>query len=175
MAKKLLIQTYEECDRKLLELAKVKTFIAKKEAEMNAKIQTVKDKFEQDTSDARAQQQLIESDINQFLLVNKNDFEKQRSKTLNFGTVGFRNHPPKVTQLSRKYSISTSIELLKKIFTGQYLRNKEEINKDEILTDYAQKKLTDEQLAAVGLKIDNDETSYVEVAWDKLEQTEEAA
>lgn len=166
---KLSIVSYEEADKKLLELAQHESFIAKKEAEMNGKINTVKEKFDSETADARAQKQLIETELQAFCSVNKTDFLKQRAKKLLHGIIGFRTNPPKVIQLNKKFTVKTSLELLQKIFEDKYVRSKVEINKDSILTDYSAGSLSDDKLAGVGLRIDQDETFFCEVDWQSID------
>lgn len=166
---KLSIVSYEEADKKLMELSKYESFIAKKEADMNSKIQAVKEKFEAETADSRAQKQLIESDIQAFCTINKADFLKQRAKKLLHGVIGFRTNPPKVIQLNKKFSVKTSLELLRKIFEDKYVRQKEEVNKDAILTDYSSGALSDDKLAGVGLRVDQDETFFCEVDWESIQ------
>ncbi len=169
----LMINSFEEADLKLLELGKHESFIAKKEAEMNAKIQKIKEKFDQETEHARAAKLAIEKDLQTFCLLNKKEFADKRSRKLMHGVIGFRTGTPKVLLLNRKYNWKTVLELLKKVFPGKYVRTKEEPNKDAILADVAQQKLDDQQLAAVGLKVDQDEKFFVEIDWENL--NEEAA
>lgn len=163
------IETYEDVDRQLQLLSKSESFIAKKEAEMNSKIQDVKKRFEEETAEARAQKTMLQSEIEAFCLMNKADFLKQRTVKLIHGSIGFRTNPPKVTLLNRKYNLATAIELLKRVFTGKYLRTKEEIDKETILADYASKQLDDQKLAGVGLKVDQEETFFTEIDWQSIE------
>ena len=163
------LTSYDEVDNALLELGKIEATLAKKEADMNAAIQKVKEKFDTETAEDRAIAADLHNSIEDFCRTNKVDFAKQRTMPLTHGSVGFRNNPPKVVQLSKKYTVKTSIELLKKIFGGKYVRSKEEVNKDLILTDYAGNSLSDEQLAATGLRIDNDETFSIEINWETIQ------
>lgn len=164
-----LIQSFEDVDKKLLELSKHESFIAKKEAAMNEKLQNIKQKFDEETADARAQKTLIEQEIEAFCMQNKSEFLKQRAKKLIHGTIGFRTHTPKVNQLNRKYTVKTTIELLKKIFNTTYIRLKEEIDKEKILSDYSAQVLDDDKLAGVGLRVDQDESFFTEVDWEAIE------
>lgn len=163
-----LIQSFEEADAKLLELSKHESFIAKKEAAMNEKIQNIKQKFDEETADARAQKNLIESEVHSFCLQNKSEFLKQRTRNLIHGTIGFRTNPPKVNQLNKKFTVKTTIEFLKKLFNGKYLRMKEEIDKEKVLADYAAESIDDSQLASVGLRVDQDETFFCEIDWETI-------
>jgi phage host-nuclease inhibitor protein Gam len=162
------IQSFDEVDKKLLELAQHESFIAKKEADMNSRIQSTKQKFDNETADARAQKQLLEQEIHSFCLRNKTEFIKQRAKKLIHGSVGFRTNPPKVNQLNRKYSIKTSLEFLKKLYDGKYVRLKEEVDKEKLLADYSTEVLDDDNLASVGLRVDQDETFYCEIDWETI-------
>jgi len=168
------IKAFEQLDAVLLKLAGFETVIAKQEAAMNGKIQKIRDEFDQATADARKEKIVIEQDIEVFCRSNKVEFEKARSKDFVHGSIGFRFNTPKVGVLNKKYTIKTAMELIKRIFEGKYVRTKEEINKELILADYAEKKIDDEKLAAVGLKIDQDETFYIAIKWDQIEQKDAA-
>lgn len=164
-----MIRTFDEADKTLLEIAKLDSFVTQKEVEMNGRINKIKEKFDEETKQARAEKDMLAEEINGFAQLNKKEFEKQRSRPLTFGIIGFRTTPPKVSQLNRKYSAKTSIELLKKLFTSKYLRTVEEVNKEEILTDYAVNKINDEQLASVGLKVDQEDKFFFELNWEKID------
>jgi phage host-nuclease inhibitor protein Gam len=163
------LSSYDDVDNALLEIGKVESVLAKKEADMNAKIQAVKEKYDNETIEQRTFCDNLKERIEAFCNANKGDFAKQRTMNLTHGTVGFRNNPPKVVQLNKKFTVKTSIELLKKIFGGKYVRAKEEVNKDLILSEYATQVLKDEQLAATGLRIDNDETFNIEINWESIQ------
>jgi len=162
------IKTFEDVDKLLLEVSKHESLIAKKEALMNDKIQKIREKFDEETAEAKTQIDLLKNDLEAFCIIRKEDFSKQRSVNLIHGSVGFRTNPPKVAMLNRKYTMKTALELLKKVFDGRYVRTKEEINKDEILTDYSAKVIDDEKLSAVGLRVDQDETFFYQINWESL-------
>lgn len=163
-----IVNTFEEADAKLLELSKHESFITKKEAAMNEKIQNIKQKFDEETAEARAQKQLIESEVQSFCVKNKAEFLKQRSRKLIHGTIGFRTNPPKVSQLNKKFTVKTTIEFIKKLFNGSYLRLEEKIDKEKILADYANETIDDSKLASIGLRVDQDETFFCEVDWETI-------
>lgn len=171
MAKKtpLILKSFEEVDQALLTLGQKESFIQHAESVLNDTIQQLRDEFEKKTSDARALKAKLESDIEAFCIEHKEQFEKKRSMDLVHGTVSFRTSPPKVAQLNRKYSWSTILELAKKFsWSRSYLRIKEEVDKEAILTDAASKHITDEKLAAIGLKIDQKEDFNIDIKWDSL-------
>ncbi len=170
MAKKqMVIETIEKVDAKLLELGTVKVRISKKEASMNSQMQKIRESFDKETQDDRAKADLIEKEIEQFCMINKMKFDKQRTLELTHGSIGFRTSPPKVNQLSKKYSVATTLELLKRLFP-KYIRTKAEADKETILADYSAKEINDEQLASVGLRVDQDERFVCEPKWEELKE-----
>lgn len=164
---------YNDVNYALKMIAEKKSIIAQKEAEMNVKINNIKEQYAEDTKEDQREADNLLADVEAFCIKNKADFEKTRSRVLSFGTVGYRNTPPKVGILSRKYSLKTAVELAKKIFKKKYIRTKEELDKDQILADYAAKVIDDTKLASVGLKIDNTEVFFCEINWEALEPATE--
>ena len=164
------IQNFEDVNKTLLEIAKKDSFITKKEVEMNEKLNKIKNGFDDDVKEVRAQKQLLEQEVEGFCKVNKEEFGKLKSMALLFGTVFFRTTPPKVTQLNKKYSVVTTIELAKKLFKQKFIREKAELDKEAILTSYAAKEINDEKLAAIGLKIDQEEKFGYEINWETLKE-----
>ncbi len=162
------IVSYDDVNLCLLDIGKAESKVAKKEAEMNQKIQLIKDKYDTETQEDRDLIADYKKRVEAFCNANKGDFIKQRSQVMNHGAIGFRNNPPKVVQLSKKWTVKSSLEFLKKLFDGKYVRSKDEVNKDQILADYAANVLNDSKLAAAGLRIDNDETFFIEINWDSL-------
>lgn len=163
------LKTFEEVDSSLYELAQIESKLAKKEALMNEKIQKIKDQYDEETAQERAAKLSITQDVEGYLILNKSEFDKIRTKKLVHGTVGFRYGTPKVLNLSKKYSTKTVLELAKKLFKTKYVRQKEELNKDAILADYASGKLDDSKVASFGARIDKGETVVINIDWESLE------
>ena len=162
------IISFDQVSDQLSALAIWKNKIAEKEVAMNKTIDAVKKRFDKQTRDLREEIKSAEEDIEAFCLKNKGDFEKARSKDFPHGIIGFRNNPPKVEVVNRKYTLKTAIELIKRVYEQKYLRVKEELNKDEILADYANKKIDDSALAGVGLRVNQDESFYIDTIAESL-------
>lgn len=163
-----MIKTYEELENALKEYAINDTALAKKEAEMNQRINKIKEEFEEKTKELRYVIDTTAGEIEAFCNKNKSDFDKSRSKEYQFGTVGFRTSPPKVAILNRKYNTETVLELIKRVFKKAYIRVKEDLDKEAILADYAGKKIDDGKLASVGLKIDQDEQFFITAKYEEI-------
>lgn len=159
-----------DVDDQLKKIAKLELTVCDKETVMNEKIQNLKAKYEADTMTQRSQLNELRKELEAFCLLNKNDFSTSKTKKYLFGEVSFRTNPPKVMQLNKKYSVQTSLELIKRLFKNQFVRQKEEIDKESILAAYSSKSLDDQQLAGVGLKIDQEETFQYKIYWEAFEK-----
>jgi phage host-nuclease inhibitor protein Gam len=172
MAKKAVtgipVKSWEEVEKLLLEYAKLESFLTETEADMNRELQNIRDKFAKVTANQTARYNQIKTDIQQYALTQKSEFDKTRSREFPFAKVGFRYGKPKVALLNRKYNWEIVIELIKKLFGGEYIRQKEELNKEVILSNYAEGKITDQQIAGCGVKIEQDESFFIDLKWDNF-------
>lgn len=163
------IHSFDECDGTILRIADCEQELAKAEAEMNEKIQIVRDEFEKKTNVTRAMKEGLSSELERFCVTNKDAFEKSRSKNFIHGTVGFRSTPPKTAPLNRKYKWETILELIKRFpWASKFIRTKEDVDKEAILASYASKEVDDQKLAAIGLKIDQQEKFFIDIKWEEI-------
>lgn len=168
------ITNFEELDQALLELGKAKAELQKQEAAMNEEIQQITDKYSESTAEISGTVATIEDSIEAFCGKNKGEFDETRSRVLNHGKVGFRTNPPSVKQLNKKWKVESSISFAKKLFGKKYLREKTELDKAAILADYAAEKLHDEDLAGMGLRVEQEETFTVEANWVEIKSVKAA-
>lgn len=103
---------------------------------------------------------------------NPEEFGKKKSIVFAHGIVGFRTGTPKLKTLTRK-TWDTVLATLKGLaFGAAYIRIKEEIDKERILSDYAQDALVDSDLTTLGVRVVQEESFFVE---PKLEEVAQAA
>jgi phage host-nuclease inhibitor protein Gam len=170
MAKlKTTLVTWEDVDQALLKIGKALTYVQKEEAEMNRKLQEVRNKYESNTSEKIIEIASAEIDIESWCELNKNQFETVRSKELTHGTVGFRITPSKVSTLNRKYTWATVLELMKKFkWAAKFIRTKEEPDKELLLKSISAGEVDDVKLAAIGLKVNKQDKFGYDIKWDTL-------
>jgi len=166
----LPIKSWDDVQSQLLEYAKLESFLAESEADLNAELQSVRDKYAKITGTQSARYNQIKGDIQAYCLTQKSEFEAQRSKDFPYAKLGFRYGKHKVSLLNRKYNWDIVIELVKKLFGGTYIRQKEELSKEAILSSYAEGKLTDQQVAGLGVKIEQEESFFIDLKWDELKE-----
>ncbi len=163
------IKDFNDVSIVLAEIAKAKTKISKAEAEMNEAINAIKKKYDNQTATSREIVTLLSADVEAFCKMNKAEFEKKRSKEFAHGVIGFRNTPPKVVAHSRKFTIAIILGHLKNLMP-QFVRTKEEIDKEAVLAEYTAKTVDDKTLAAVGLRVDNEELFYLDIKEESLQE-----
>lgn len=108
---------------------------------------------------------------------NPEEFPKDRkSIDMVHGTVGFRTGTPKLKTLFRKTWEAVK-ETLKAFGLIQFVRGKEEVDKEKIIAAYQAKEIGDNDLKKVGVAVVQDETFFVEPKLEELTSrtTQEAA
>lgn len=154
------IHSWDEADATLQRIAVLKSQIEERIAEYNAEEQKRRLIITQLNAPLEAEIAYLESGLKAFCENNRHDFGKLKSKELSHGTVGFRLSPPKVAT-KKGFTFSSALELIKRsIWKTEFIRTKEEIDKEAILLAYNRENatLSKEELAELGLEIKQDET-----------------
>ena len=93
---------------------------------------------------------------------NPQEFTQRKSVEFAAGLVGFRTGTPKLKPL-RKATWDAILEAMRGIKRlAGYIRTKEEINKEQIIADYAQGVLIAGDLEIGGMKVVQEESFYIE-------------
>jgi len=98
---------------------------------------------------------------------NKEQFAKQRSRELNWGTVGYRKTPPALKPLS-KWTWQKVLAKLKETGRKDFIAVKESIDKEAI----GKAKLASEDLSIYGMKMESKDEFWFETKHDSLKETE---
>jgi phage host-nuclease inhibitor protein Gam len=98
-------------------------------------------------------------------------FPEKKSLDLLLATVGFEMTPPRVEKISRKDTFgNVAMRLADLMWGDDYIRYPDpEVNKEKLLSDRAI--LSPEQLAQVGVKIEQDENFFIRPKSEVAEQT----
>ncbi len=163
------IVTFDDANQTLLELGKIEATLQDKEAELNGKIQELRDKFDLATAEHVQIKEMLSAQLEKFALNNKNEFEKERSRELLHGEIGFRFSPPKISVLNRKYNFGGALEILERLKWGKdYVRTKKEIDKEALLAAYSAKEIDDTKLANAGLRVESNEKFFYNIFWERF-------
>jgi len=170
------IESWQQCDEALSSLIVADALRRRLEAERDADIQRIRDTYEKDDpaqpgklsiERLAAQTKALRTAIEQWAFGHRNDFGDSRTRDLSDGTIQLRLGNPSVRLLSRKWTWETVLEGIKaaaargrKLVAG-WIRVKEEIEKPAILLAYRDGKATPEDLAGLGLRIDQAENVII--------------
>lgn len=170
------IESFEDVEKAMYELALIETNLAAEEAAMNKEIAVIQNAYAEKTAKKAGEAARLNDEIEAFCKKNKDTFDSPRSLINTHGKIGFRTNPPKVVQLNKKWKVESTLAFIKELFGGKkYLRTKPEIDKEAILADYAKEKINDSDLAGVGLRVDQEETFFIEINWDSIKKQTKAA
>ncbi len=121
---------------KIAELGRQERTRAKIEVEMNNSITRIKQRYEEEVEPVNKAIKTLTSGINAYCEVHRDELtDNGKVKTVNLpsGTIAWRKCPPSV----RLTKPDIVIELLKKKGLSRFVRIKEEVNKDMILSEQA--------------------------------------
>ncbi|MBL7997457.1 MAG: host-nuclease inhibitor Gam family protein [Candidatus Kapabacteria bacterium] len=150
--KKSNITSWEDCKAHLAKAAVLDAEIAKETADYNAQEQELRKLFEQGIAERNATKQMLEKEIELFCKENADVFTNERTLDLVHGTVGFKHTTPAVTLIAGIQE-EGALNLLRKHEADEFIRTKEEINRDAIKIAYAAGNLTADELELYGLRI----------------------
>lgn len=117
--------------RKIGDLLRLKL---RKEADMNDKIASITQQYQPEFETYQEQIDLLQTGVQAYCEAHRGELTnggKTKSANLITGEVMWRQKPPSV----RIKAVDTVIETLKRLGLGKFVRTKEELNKEAILTE----------------------------------------
>ncbi len=151
----------DDCTRAMGELLAVTIEVEVLVAERDLAVAQASKKFETRLDDAWARKGAVSASLEAYYYGHVLEIEADGKKSLQLanGVMGRRDNPPALKPLNRKW---TWAAILQAVTTGlgmSYLRTREpELDRDKLKT------LPNEKLRDFGMKVESDETFYVEPA-----------
>ena len=128
------------------------------QGKMNAELTAIKEKYENKIKDLQEKRDEHFEMLQAFAESSPDLFSTKKSLEFTHGTIGFRTGTPKLTCL-KGYKWPAVFDLLKKKQWTDFIRVKEEVDKESLLAGRAELPLAD-----VGLEVVQDETFFVQPA-----------
>jgi len=165
--------TRADADRLVREIAELTIEQRDRKNEIDAAILAIREEHSERLDEIKAALNDKIAVIQSWAQENPDAFGKLRSLQFECGRVGYRTGTPKLKLLNRKWSWETVLSAVQKILPS-FVRNKPEVDREAIIN---QREELVEFLPLVGLKVEQDETFFVEPDLAKLESrtTQEAA
>ncbi len=147
------LQSWEDADRALMEIARAEIEIAKIEGDMNIEINQIKERADRACAPLRAQIIELGKQLKTFAELNRPDFKSAKTRTLTFGELGFRASTSVVIKPALMEKI---IDNLRKLGMDDCIKVSETVNK-EVLKTYPEA-----QIIASGASLKKDDTFWYE-------------
>lgn len=162
------IITREDAERALSDLQLITINEQKILAQKNKRLAEIEAQYAPDLAEIAAAREDHAAMVQLWAEQNPAAFEKKKSIEWPAGRFGFRTGNPQVVLLNRKWNLKTVLAAIKTSLPN-FVRTKEEVDKDAILADYAKDPALQPTLAAVGLKVTQDESFFIEPALEEVE------
>jgi phage host-nuclease inhibitor protein Gam len=148
---------WDEVDQAMKDLGELTISKAKLEGELTIKINVIKDEFQVKADGLAEKIKVIVEHIGLYAEANKEAFLKDRTKKLTFGSISFR-----LTEKLVIKNVKAAIAALKTLKLDNYLRVKEELNKE------AMKGLDDSTLVKIGVSRKKSDSLSIEPNYEEL-------
>lgn len=166
-SKKLITQNFTVVDAENLigDYADADAKQRKIESQMDIEITKIREKNAEKLAELSGIKKESLEKLQHYAMSNPELFSKKKSFDLTHGTIGFRTGTPTITK--SKGLTWEAVTLLLKKFLPDYVRTKEEANKERLLADRDKPEIA-EKMADCGVSVEQTETFYIEL------KTEEA-
>lgn len=153
-----VIKSNDELNDSLRDLCDIQSKVTEREAQLQKEITALREQCDDDLKDDLAQQARLEKDVEEYCTYYRDTIFPKDAKSLQLahGKVDFRQHPPAVIVSKKKrMTLVAVMDAIKERWgkkAEQYIRTKEELNKEVLVT------LEETELETVGLEIQRKET-----------------
>ena len=135
-------------------------------ARMDVEITKIRSRYEADLSLLQESKQDSFESLQNYAENHRDDFGKRKSLEFAHGILGFRTGTPKL-KTRKGFTWASVLELLK-IKAADYVRTKEEPNKELLLANREKPELIS-LMPTIGIEVDQDETFFVEPKKETVE------
>ncbi len=156
-----LINSREDAEAMLGELAKSQSALNHSVASMDTEITLIRQRFESTQGALQNDIELKTGLLERWASDNQPEFGKAKSIEMLHGRIGFRTGTPKLKTLA-KYTWKAVLLGLKLEKRSELIRTEEEVDKETIISQSRNNLLTEDDLKAFGVKIVQDESFFVE-------------
>ncbi len=160
--------TPEAYNKAIAAYAEDDAYVQTETAKLDAKITKLREQHAEKISAAEERKKENFNVVEAYCMENRTQmFDKKRSVVTAHGTVGFRIGKHKIKTLSG-YTLKSALELIK-VKLPKYVRTVEEIDKQKIIAE-RESSASPDVLESVGLQVVQDETFFVELKKEELQE-----
>lgn len=161
------IETLEDLNSTIDDIAKIEVEIRRREADRDAAIHLIREDHDGQIEILKKTMKGLVAIAETYSLARRESiFGKLKSAASRLAKFGFREGNQTLCLLNKKWTWAQVALAIKDSGKIEFLRTIEEIDKDKLKTS----KLTDAELAALGVRLDSKERFYVEPKTDDAER-----
>lgn len=139
------VENWEEADQALQRMGEIDIALTKISGDLTLRINELKESAKNDAAGMESERKYLETLITHYCEQQKSEFAKKRSRSLNFGLIGFRI-TTSVPIPRDKAKLKDLIAALKRLQLGVCIKTEEKIDRDQVAT------LDDGTIAKLGLR-----------------------
>lgn len=163
-----LLESWDDVNLTLRRLGQIERDMNLIRDAMKEQIETAKSNAEEELNPLEMDHKRLSAALEQFAIHHKEEFEKApRSRKLMFGKIGFHKTPGKFKPL-RKWNWKQVLEKLQELGKKQFIRVKEEVDKEALEKAYKEQQISDDSLEIYGLKWHTDDEFYFELFEEEI-------
>lgn len=154
------IETTADLEITIDEVARLEVSLRAREARRDKAIQLVRNEHDGPVEDIKKRIKALTKLAETYCLARRSEVfpGKNKSASSALAKFGFKDGNPTLALLNRKWTWDMVLTTLKSIDPIKFVRTKEEVDKDTLKAS----KLTDAELAAIGLRLDSTERFYID-------------
>lgn len=164
------LRTHQDMEEAVRQITELKTFIIKTNALMDQRITEIRKEYQGQLAEAEKDIANLMEQTREWAEANPSFFGARKSAELVHGFVGYRTGTPKLKTLTG-WTFDRVLEKLKAM-GNSFIRVKEEVDNESIIA--AREELGETGLKAIGLKVVQEETFFVEPKISEVEKRETA-
>lgn len=143
-------------------------------AEMDEEIATARSRYEVTLGNLDARIEEATKRVREWACANTHEFGSRKSIIFTQGVIGFRTGTPKLKTLAGWTFARVLNELIKRKVKA-WIRTKQEVDKEVIIAAHSANEVGNSDLKSFGLKVDQDETFFVEPSVTETEPRQTVA
>ena len=152
--------TKEQAEDAFANYSKNSSLLKGAEAKMEIEITKVREKYSGDIDEWKESKDLSFGVLQTYALENESLFDKKKSFEMTHGKIGFRTGTPTLKNL-KGYTWESVKNLVKEFLGDTYIRTKEEVNKEVLLSERDNELIAD-NFKKCGIEVRQEETFFVE-------------
>ena len=161
------VENWEDADQAIRRMGEISIALTDAGGELTLKVNKLKENAKQSVAGLESERKYLEEQVTHFCESQKAEFARKRSKTLNFGLIGFRV-TTSVSIPRDKSKLADLIAALKHLRLESCIDTKEQINRDLISA------LDELSIAKLGLKKTVKDSFRIQPNLEKIQELEHA-